>query len=532
VKFVPPVSESDSFSAAARILWAGLAALPFLSLYLVHYASPLGVPTGFIHGDMPYYCANGREIFERGNGFAHPNPYDPDPDAPVIYFHWLTWALGFGIKKLGLEPGLLFVGLGVIGSLLCSYLTLRLVESRLPESRYRRTLFLFTMWGGGVFCLTRAAQNLLNGHPVAESLFAYDPFDGWWFQNWGRNLVFPTEAIYHALAAAVWLAVLSQRWKLALLVAALLAATHPFSGLQILLILFAWLSIVLWLKRTWQILGLWLAAVVLLGLFLGYYLVFLESFEQHRSLRETWSLSWTLDSAALLLGYGPIGVIAAHRFWVARNRLSADDFFFAVCFGGSLLLAKHEWFISPRQPLHFTRGYLWLPLCLLALPALQRALIDARNRFSAPAFGCLLLVLGTVGVSDNAAFLVRQWQNQWQNAEEAGYFLTPAERDMFSWIESQGLDGVLLCPDGKLSYLSATYTAVRPYFGHWSETPQLQKRIEEVRCWFEEGKEGSWQAEIDFILIARTQIRSFHRLADWEIAYENEELLCLTRPAR
>jgi len=523
---------SDRFSVAARILWAALAALPFLSLYLAHYANPHSVPTGFIHGDMPYYSANGRAVFERGNGWAHPNPYDPDPDAPVIYFHWFTWILGYGIKKFGLDPGLLFAALGVVGSLACSYLTLRLVETRRPDGRDRIPLFLFTMWGGGLYCLGRAVQNLLQGRPAADSLFVYDPFDGWWFQNWGRNLIFPTEAVYHALVAGVWLAVLSRRWKLAVAATAVLAATHPFSGLQVFLILLAWFSILLWRERTGNLLGLWLTVVALLALFLGYYFIFLESFPQHRSLRETWSLSWTLDSAALVLGYGPIFAIAASRVCTARSRLDAGDCFLIVSFAVSFLLAKHECFMAPRQPLHFTRGHLWLPLCLLALPALQNVLMRARHRLAPESFRLILLGLGMLAVSDNAAFLVRQGQNQWQNSPEAGFFLTPAERDMFTWIDSQGFDGVLLSPDAKLSYLSATYTAVRPYFGHWSETPQFRRRIGEVRAWLEEGEGGSWLAAMDYVLIARNQVRSFHRLAGWEIAHENEELLFLKRPAK
>jgi hypothetical protein len=516
----------------ARIFWPALAVLPFLSIYLVHYASPLGVPTGFIHGDMPYYCANARAIFERGNGLAHPNAYDPDPQAPIIYFHWLIWILGFGIKKLGFEPGILFVSMGVIGSFLCSYVTLHLIETRLPEPRYRIALFLFTMWGGGLLCVGRAAQNLLNGRPAGESLFAYDPFDGWWFQNWGRNLVFPTEAVYHALAAAVWLAVLGRRWTMALVAATLLAATHPFSGLQILLILFAWLSILLYLERTWQVLQLWFVIAVSLACFLGYYLVFLESFEQHRALRETWSLAWTLDFSSLLLAYGPIGLIAVRRFLLERSRLDSCDFFLAICFAVSFLLAKHEWFVAPRQPLHFTRGYLWLPLALLALPTLQQLLTDTQSRLRPAAFAFLLLMLGALAASDNAAFIARQWQNQRRNPPAEGYFLTPAERDMFAWIDRQGFDGVLLSPDAKLSYLSATYTAVRPYVGHWSETPQRVKRTEEIRAWFEHGKAGGWLAGIDYILIAKKEVRSIHGLGDWELAYGNEDLLLFKRTQR
>lgn len=524
----PEISARSS--TPARIFWPALAALPFLSIYLVHYASPLGIPTGFIHGDMPYYSANGREIFERGNGLAHPNPYDPDPQAPVIYFHWFTWILGFGIKKLGLEPGSIFVGMGVLGSYLCSFLTFRLVETRLPECRYHVLLFLFTMWGGGLLCLGRVVQNLLHGEPAGALLFVHDPFGGWWFQNWGRNLVFPTEAVYHALAAAVWLAVLGRRWIAALATAALLAATHPFSGLQILLILFVWLSILLALQQTWRLLGLWLAVATLLAVFLGYYLMFLESFEQHRALRETWSLAWTIELPALLLAYSPLGLIAIHRLYVERSRLDWCDYFLVICFAVSFLLAKHEWFIAPRQPLHFTRGYLWLPLCLLALPTLQRILIDARSRLTPGAFGLVVLLLGTVAVSDNAAFIVHQCENQWQNPEEAGYFLTPAEREMFAWMDHQGLEGVLLSPDAKLSYLSATYTSVRPYFGHWSETPQLLRRTEEVRGWFEHGKGGPWMEVVDYLLIPRDQLRSYHHAAGWEIMHENDDLLLLRRP--
>jgi hypothetical protein len=520
----------ENRSAAARILWSVLAILPFLSIYFVHYASPLGIPTGFIHGDMPYYSANGRAIFERGNGFAHPNPYDPDPQAPAIYFHWLTWILGFGITKLGLEPGLLFVGVGVVGSLLCSCLTFRLVESRLSSSRYRVVLFLFTMWGGGFLCLGRVAENLLCGRPVGDSLFAYDPFGGWWFQNWGRNLIFPTEAVYHALAAAVWLAVIGRRWRLALATAALLAATHPFSGLQILLILFAWLTILLERERTWEVLRPWLMGAILLGLFLGYYLVFLESFAQHRSLRDTWSLAWTLESASLLLAYAPIGVIVAFRLIADRDRWDSGDSFLAVCFAVSFLLAKHEWVLTPRQPLHFTRGYLWLPLCLLALPTLERKLRDLQSRLSSAAYGLLFSILATVVVFDNAAFIACQWENQWQNANEAGYFLTSAERDMFAWMEARKLRGILLCPDAKLSYLSATYTSVRPYLGHWSETPQRRQRLEDVRSWFEQGKLGPWMAGIDYVLIPRKLLRSYHCVHSWEIAHENEEFLFFQRP--
>jgi len=63
------------------------ALLPYYAVYVAHFARPTGGATGFIQDDMPYYLANAREIFERGNGITYPNPFDSDGAAPAIYFH-------------------------------------------------------------------------------------------------------------------------------------------------------------------------------------------------------------------------------------------------------------------------------------------------------------------------------------------------------------------------------------------------------------------------------------------------------------
>src|SRR5262249_11331626 len=159
---------------------------------------------------------------------------------------------------------------------------------------------------------------------------------------------------------------------------------------------------------------------------------FLESFEQHRAVRETWSLGWTLRLPTLLLGYGPVGLLAACRLWRDRRRLDEAAGFFVVCFAVSFLLANHEWFLPPRQPLHFTRGYLWMPLCLLALPLLQRLLSSGWFRASR-IHRALLAVLACCAVSDNVGFLL----NEWRARGGHGYFLTPGEREMYAWIEER-----------------------------------------------------------------------------------------------
>jgi len=514
----------------ARILALScLAALPFLAVYLFHYTSPAGEPTGFIQGDMPYYFANGRAIFERGNGFAHPNPYDPDPGSPVIYFHWLTWLLGFGCKKLGADPGLLFVALGILAGIACSSLTYLLVRCVLPDNRYAGILFLFTMWGGGLLCSAQVARNLFHGQSPCYNLFALDPFNGWWFLNWGRNLICPTEAVYHALVAASWLGVLQGNGALALGSAALLAATHPFTGLQLLLMLAGWYTIELWRKRSVPVLLLWLVNVLVLALFFGYYFVFLGSFPQHRILLAQWSLDWTLPPSSMLFAYGPIGLLAAYRLTLGRDKFDGAALFFTVCFAVSLLLVKHDWYASPRQPLHFTRGYLWMPLCLIALPLLHKLLISLEGRMTRVQFVLTMSVLGALALSDNALFLVRQARAQWAGDAEGTYFLTRNEREVLDWIDSHRLEGVLLCPDGNLSFLSAVYTSARPYFGHWSNTPMHRQRVQQMLDWFDKGNIGAWFDQVDYLLLPRQYRPKTGRSEEWTEIHANDEWRLLAR---
>ncbi len=187
------------------------------------------VPTGFVFYDMPYYSANGREIFEAGgNGWAYANPYDRG--APIIYFHWLPWLLGFGIKILHVDPGLQFVILGLIFGLLMSRLTYAVVETILPKQDFRDLLFLLVMWGGGILSLAAVLMNLVHGDPWWEKLLQFDPGGGLWFLNWGRNLVFGTEALYHFLVAGIWLSLIKGKWGYATLGGLALATTHPFSS--------------------------------------------------------------------------------------------------------------------------------------------------------------------------------------------------------------------------------------------------------------------------------------------------------------
>lgn len=504
------------------VLWILLATLPFAAIYVAHFLSPVGGPTGFIQGDMPYYAANGREIFERGNGFAYPNPYDPDPNAPVIYFHWLLWILGFLTAPLGLDPGFVFVAWGAAFALLLSTVTWYLVRQVLPTPDLRDLLFLLTMWGGGLLCYGAIGASLLGGEPLGDIL-RFDPGNGWWFLNWGRNLTFPTESTYHLLVGGCWLLVLRDRQWPALAVAALLAATHPWSGLEILVTLAAFHGLRLVVSDRSAALPLVAATGVALAGFLVYNLVYLEAFESHRALRRTWQIDWSLGASSMLLAWSPVALLAAIRIasdlrtraeeppgrsgasgsWASVRRwLRRNEAVLVVAAGVAFLLSIHDRFVTPTQPVHFARGYVWMPLTLLGLPVLQRGLVALRGRWSPRAFSAGIVLLVLVAGFDNLVFVTSKIHFQQQPI--ALYFLTSDERDLFERIRDEELSGVAVARDRRVGYLLATYTALTPYAGHGYNTPGFTERIGHIERLFDadEPRAIPWLNEVRYALVA------------------------------
>jgi hypothetical protein len=508
-----------------RWLLVMLAVLPFLLPLAQHVWLAGADATGFLSYDAPNYVANGRSTFERGNGFAHPNPYDPAATSPVIYFHWLIWILGFGVKALGADPGWFFVGLGIVAAVFCSACTLRLVEFMLPDPAGRSALFLLTMWGGGALGLAAFVANLANGRSPFGELLAFDPPEGWWFPNWGRNLILTPEAVYHVLAALGWLGILQRRWRLAFCALGALAATHPFSGLQHLLILGLWVGFLALREHTpeaWRRVAL---AGAMLVIFCGYYFVYLNSFAEHRALQAIWLQQvWTISLPSLLLAAGPPMLVAFWRLYRQRWRLQDRDLFLLAAGIVTLLLMKHDWFIAPHQPVHFGRGYNWLPWWLLALPQLQEWMQKLR-RVAGPAAWIALAVAAGLIVSDNVAFLAQDMQT----GELNRMHLTSEQREMLGWIDRRDLRGVLLCPDLRFSYLAATYSGARPYLGHIAGTPDARRRWREIVAWRDRGERGPWLDGIDYALLEQGSLPPNFDWSHWRTLHTNSRYVLLGR---
>jgi hypothetical protein len=468
-------------------LWLASLALmlPAAWPYLVHCLdSTRGAATGFIGIDMPVYMANAREHFDAGS-LTYGNPFSPYYDTPSIYFQPMTLLLGVVWRVTGLDPGLIFVGFGLVAAVVCVRVAIALYRQLVGlENWVHWTGLLMFVWGGGVIALAGFAFNTITGD-AAAALFRFDAGEGWWFLNLGRNLVFPTEAFYHALFLGCILALVQRRFTAALLLAALVSISHPFTGVQLLLILAAWCFLErIFLQSDAMPDSFVLGSGLLLALHLGYYLLFLSQFPEHRAVMEQFAQPWVYQAKHFVPAYLLVGGLAfwrMRRLGLAREilRTSANRLLL-TCFAVSFVLANHEFAMDPIQPAHFTRGYVWTPLFLLGAPVLMKlmaTLLSSRRRVLGP-----LAVAAIVGlfIADNALWLATR-------TAPLGVYTTADQRELLAWMDTPELRGaVVLAEQPEIGYLATVYTPLRAWHSHLFNTPHGRERRQQARAFFQD----------------------------------------------
>lgn len=497
----PELSGVARLTVVGGLLAVGLA--PFGVIVIWHGVHHPDTWTGFLASDIVYYVANGRAVWERGDGWRYPNPFDTDPNAPVIYFHWVLWLLGTLCVQGGLTPVQAVAGVNLVGALALAGLTWGLVRVVVPaEQRWGRgPCYLITMWGGGVWTLwtflapsealvpTTLVDPSIGLNLGTRSILAgnNDGFNGWFLIHWGRNVVFVTEAVYHALVAGAWLAAATGHWRWTVGLITALGATHPYSGFQHLaaLNLFFGLTFLLggrrgraWLKTRWATV---LTASLALGGFAWYYAGYLPSFAAHRALQSQLSLNWTLGWDRLAASAGPAALLALARLIVEGVRRLRDperpwslgprEGLWLTTAMVSVLLCKHEVLLeTPKQPIHFDRGYIATPLLLVGLPLLGPALSWTARRTPA------VLSCAVVGL---AALDTFAWIAGMGRYDTVGMTLDARERAVIAEVVAWRPEGVILFERLNHGLFAAAHGPIRPYAAHW-HTPDRLKREAQV----------------------------------------------------
>jgi hypothetical protein len=472
-------------------------------------------PSGFLVYDLAFYMAHAREHFDDG-GFRlfYGLPSSPFYETPAIYFQPYTLFLGLIWRLTGWDVGLVFVLFGVAAAWLCARAAVALyrqVVGRETGAGWWGLVIFF--WGGGVLALAGALQHLAGGGALRgllsfEPFFTLDPFDGWWFLYFGRNLLFPTEALYHALFFGVIWAILRRRFALAAGLALGLVASHPFTGVELMAILLAWLALECGILRSSAIPWRFVAAcVAVAALGAAYYGGILPRSAEHRSVAQQYALPWLLPAASILAAYLPAAILAA---WNFRDGAAARRFLgqpvnrlLLVWFVVALALSKHELVMKPVQPVHFTRGYIWIPLFLMgtgALAALGRRLRSGEAGIRGRVIAAVLLVF--VLADDGLWLLTFPWRDSgWKQA----VFVDDVEHELYAFLSEEQNRGALVVPQARrVGSLTTVYTPLRAWWVQYGTTPYAETRADELRRFFAEGvAPPTWRTRLCLVVFVR-----------------------------
>ena len=477
--------------------------LAFFIAYLLNHSSGL-IPTGFIQLDNISYIAYARQYLdEPGFHLLYSNPFDID--APRIYIQPQTLLFAL-LLKMGAPPGAILIPFTIICSIICFRLIIAIYDHLVKESRFRLLHILFFAWGGGLLALTGMISHPFQNQndSVWASMFLLDPEGGWWGLNLGRSLLFSCEAYYHALFLGIIYLVLKNSWLKALGLLFLLSVSHPFTGLEILGIISFWGVVELVFRRTsvpvWFVAG----SLVILAFHLYFYLYYLEQFPHHRSVREQYSLTWGLRYYRMLPAYVLVGTLALVSIFKSQVRTyfaSVNNRLFACWFLVAFLLANHELFVAPKQPIHFTRGYIWTSLFLLGLPALNRLSLYVKDRLGRS--GILLLAL--IMLSDNILWFANQISAR---TTASGYrYLTSEQQELFRTVDMESNSGtIVICPIPALANLTTVYTSAYPWYAHPFTTPYARKKREAQENLLNKGiPDSSWIRRPLLIILSKTE---------------------------
>lgn len=462
---------------------------------------------GFTQADQPFYHAQGRELFERGNGLFAANPYDLRPDAPRTYTHLFAVVSGWTWRLTGAEPQHIDLALRLILAPVMLVLGIALVGRFVRWRPLAWPMAVAVVWGGGLswaVALLAAVQVML----VAPEA----PMEGWhladlWRSQWsdalgghggwgtslGRQVGSAPECLYHILALAAVLALTRAHWWRAVGAMALVCWAHPFTGLISGLTVTGVLAAE-YVRPASRARGPLLAATAVLGVFLWYNGVFLARDPAHREIAATirdFSSSlwwrWVLPAYGLWAVLPWLGLTRWPIRLPRRRSTRVLLLWTAVCLA---LVLNDRWLpllgVKPVSPLHFSRGHLAVALTIWSAWGL--AAFARRRRWSPRRLATVAWVLTLLSIPDTLRLLSR-----------ADILGTAMRRDEAAAIallrrvpEPRRVAVVDLAAAGHGDRWVPVYTPHIGAGGHLFNTPLRAQRVEALRQ-FQEGEAG-WEA--------------------------------------
>lgn len=453
--------------------------LAFFAGYLFNH-TPGYSPTGLIMEDNALYLSYARQYLDADQlQLFYSNPFNDSGNYPAIYFQTQSVLLALAMKT-GISAGFIMLFFVILFSLLCFRLLISIYDMLMPGSRYRTIGIILFAWGGGLLALAGIPVHFMrppDGQDFFDRIFFLDPGWGWWGLNLGRSFFITCEAYYHFLFLLTVLLILKKQWKGALISLFILSISHPFTGIELLGILVAWLF---WEKILVKNRDIpWYFAIgtgLVMAFHIFYYLRYLNQFADHQSVSEQFSVNWRLRFFSMIPAYAivaPLAILAVFHYSKPREFFrESHNRLFLSWLVVVLLLVNHELFMKPRQPIHFTRGYDWTGFFLLGLPALPRLLDWLKKWKTGPLATALFIALF---LSDNFLWITNYIR--FTNKTTSVMYLSPEQREILETLDKNADNKTLLLSnDFDLSLLSAVYTKAYPWISNPYTTPFYAKK--------------------------------------------------------
>ena len=483
--------------------------------YLFNHDSGL-VPTGFIQYDNVTYTGNAIQYnWPEHTGIFYANRLNDSHSYEPIYFNPQLLILA-GLMRIGIAPGFALMLFNLLSAILFFRLAISIYDHVKRGNEFRLLNIVLFSWGGGLLCVSGFLLHLLGAAKtnIWSSLFMLDPAHGWWGLNLGRSLFFSMEAWYHALFFAVILSILKKKWTIAVALLLLLSLSHPFTGIELLLILFAWMIIEIAMSKSAIPVYFSLAVVFILAFHIWYYLVYLDKFPEHHSIFQQYSLNWRYRFYHFIPAYILTAclLVIAIRIEGVRNYFSRSSNRLFICWAVvAFTLANHELFIKPMQPLHFTRGYIWSALFLAGLPGLH----FLWRFFSARKGGAIFIfICSFIFLTDNLLWIVKNSRRI--NEPSSVTLITKEQEQILRYLSlNAGYSDLIVGSDEVIPYLASIYTKSSIWFSHPYNTPYFAFKLESYNTFIETGsmeRNPPWSHQRSYFIIDRLNPKEVNRL--------------------
>lgn len=500
--------------------------------------------TGFLQSDQITYTALFRSVFERGNGFAYAYPYAaPSADNPAVNFQMpftlLAWlwritgsiVLSWEIVRLLFGAAFLFVVFLTMREMLKTFYPDE--EQDAPFSIYVLGVFIILACGGGVAWLAALARSF--GAQGVSFLERFQEAEGsyhWWFLNLFRNIFYPLELMYHAFFfLAIW-GVLKKNYRLALAGQVLACLSGVFVGIEISGILIAFYIWEAVRQKNKESLMRLVWTLIVFALFAGYYGVFLPRFpiaknlvEQHRvNIHDIIPMKEYLTAYGLMLF---AALLAFLRRDFRRNLMGreAGRLIIVWLVVVAALVLNDKWLPAGRslQPPHFTRGYLFAILTLIAACGFYPSWKSFAAKGKARLAGASLLLI-LLFIPDNILFVALRFR---ETPHPMVLTIPNESMQLFDFLNTLKEQRVVFSPERKLGDQIPAFTPHASILGQLYATPFNEEKSAMMERFFRGADVDLFikKYEIDLIVIGRRSAEYFDtmiRRPEWKPVYSNK----------